>query len=126
MTKPTIEAIDPEFNQKSEYNLQYFEISDYEKIPVDSLISDLSSFADQNKNVSGKNEDLTMFFYRKKLLGNYKDKIYEAATENEFGGIIGHEKDLVAKVWFTSNQESAVKKIFVYEDNKLKKKAEFK
>lgn len=31
MTKPTIEAIDSEFNQNSEYNFQYFEISDYEK-----------------------------------------------------------------------------------------------
>ncbi len=127
MTKPTMEAIDSEFNQKSEYNFQYFEISNYEKIPVDSLISDLNSYADQMINTSSKEEELTLFFYRKKLLGsNYKDKIYDAAKENEFGGIEGHEKDLVAKVWFTSNHESEVRKVFIYEENELKKMTEFK
>lgn len=124
MTKPTIEAIDPEFNQKAQYSLQYFEISDYEKIPVDTLISDISSFAEENKQKLNKNEDLTMFFYRKKLLNNYKDKVYEAATENEFGGIIGHEKDLVAKVWYKADLKPETKSIFIYKDNKLVKKAE--
>lgn len=87
----------------------------------------LNSYAVQIKNAYCKREDLTLFFYRKKILSaDYRDKIYDSAKENEFGGIIGYEKDLVAKVWFESNEESEVRKVFIYEENKLKKMTEFK
>lgn len=124
MNKPSIEAIDTEFNQTHEFNLQYFVISDYKTIPVDSLLEDLSSFANKNKIIN-LDEDQTLFFYKKKIMSDYKDKIYEAATQNEFGGIMGQENDLVAKVWYKMDKEY-IQYVYIYENNKLLKKVEFK
>ena len=126
MEKANIQSIDSEFNQRSEFNFKYFEISDYSNLTDEDLTNQLKSFADLSQQSSTGNKEVTCFFYRKKTVGGYADEIRRAAEENEFGGIEGSEKDLVAKIRYRNSGTEKLQDILIYKNNKMTKKTEFK
>ncbi|MDR7212197.1 hypothetical protein [Flavobacterium piscis] len=97
-----IESIDKELNDKAEYGIQYFEISNYENLSNDELINKLEDF-EKNYNLNRKLEAYSMFqvlFYKKTMFANYQKYAYETARDNEFGGIEGFEDNLVSKIYY--------------------------
>lgn len=120
MEKIIIKPIDQEFNDKLQYKIQYFEISNFEEETDQELLKNLSMFTlSQITSKKPIDKDVTMFFYEKKLLVNYDDYIHQAAEENEFGGIPKFNSSLVAKVWFRKNSDNKlVQTIILYNDGK--------
>lgn len=97
-----IEAIDKELNEKAEYGIQYFEISDYKDLSNDELANQLELF-EKEFNRDRKIEAYDMFqvlFYKKSLFANYEKYVYETARDNEFGGIEGFEDNLICKIYY--------------------------
>lgn len=100
--KLEIKPIDKELNDKAEYGIQYFEISNYNNFSNEELMNELENF-EKNSNKKRDLKSYTMFqvlFYKKSIFANYEKYVYETARDNEFGGIKGFEDNLIAKIYY--------------------------
>ncbi|MGG5210692.1 hypothetical protein ACQWU4_17330 [Chryseobacterium sp. MIQD13] len=112
-----IEPIDKEFNLQLEFGIQYYTISGYKDYKSEDLASYIHNYLDQNKN-EVKNAKMILF-YEDSFFNNYKKNMRESARDNEFGGIEGHQDDLVIKVWYDTSGTKAEEHLIIYKDSKI-------
>lgn len=127
-----IESIDKELNDKAEFGIQYFEISNYRNLSNDELIDQLEVF-EKKYNLNRRLESYNMFqvlFYKKSIFANYGKYVYETARDNEFGGIEGFEDNLICKIYYYKESPKENKYLYtriIYDNDSigLEKKIQF-
>lgn len=112
-----IEPIDKEFNSQLEFGIQYYTISGYKDYKPEDLASYIHDYLDQNKN-DIKNAKMILF-YEDSFFSNYKKNMRESARDNEFGGIEGHQDNLVIKVWYDTSGTQPKEHLIIYKDSKI-------
>jgi hypothetical protein len=117
MENMTIKPIDEEFNSKLEFGIQYYTISGYKKLSSEELAVEVQNFLNQNKN-DVKNAKMILF-YEDSFFNKYKKNMRESARDNEFGGIEGHQDNLVIKVWYDGSDTQPEEHFVIYKDGKI-------
>ncbi|KFF08566.1 hypothetical protein [Chryseobacterium luteum] len=117
MKNINIKPIDKEFNSQLEFGIQYYTISGYSNHTSEELALDIQNYLDQNKN-DIKNAKMILF-YEDSFFSNYKKNMRESARDNEFGGIEGHQDNLVVKVWFDTPGAKPEEHLVIYKDGKI-------
>lgn len=120
-----VQAIDSEFNQRKEFNFKYFEVSNHASLKPNELIQNIKNFTHQNSSGIQISNETTLFFYQKNSMINYQGLVQSAAEQNEFGGIEGHEKELISKIIYKIIDGKTHQSILIYKDGKLITKSEF-
>lgn len=133
----TIIPVDEELNEKlvsgkgldpnyfSTKNIfQYYEISDFKHLPendfkttLDDFIIKQYAFADVSKS-----DEFIIRFYKKKILTDYGDHVYEAARDDESGSIWEHQDNLAAMIWLSAldkGNKKVVRRLIRYEEHSI-------
>ena len=106
----TGKGLDPNlFNTKD--ILQYYQVSNYNDLSKNALELKLDEFITQNYKIADVEgaTDFTILFYKKKSTVNYSEYLYEAARDNQNGGIAEYKENLIAKIRLTKSKESKEK-----------------
>ena len=112
----TGEGSDPNlFNTKD--ILQYYQVSNY-----NDLSKKLNEFITQNYKIADVDgaTDFTILFNKKKSMVNYSEYLYEAARDNQNGGIAEYKENLIAKIRLTKAKESKekiIRKLTIYDND---------
>ncbi|MBL1219269.1 hypothetical protein JET18_00340 [Chryseobacterium sp. L7] len=117
MSDINIQPIDKEFNSQLEFGIQYYTISGYSNHEPEKLALYIHSYLDQNKK-DIKNAKMILF-YEDSFFSNYKKNMRESARDNEFGGIEGHQDNLVCKVWYDTSGNHSEEHLVIYKDGKM-------
>lgn len=130
-----IEAIDFEFNKQlltgegldpNLFNtkdiLQYYQVSNYNDLSKNALELKLDEFITQNYKITDVEgaTDFTILFYKKNSIVNYSEYLYEAARDNQNGGIAEYKENLIAKIRLTKAKESKekiIRKLTIYDND---------
>lgn len=117
MENISIQPVDKEFNSQLEFGIQYYTISGYSDYKSEDLALYIHNYLDQNKNIV-KNAKMILF-YKDSFFTNYKKNMRESARNNEFGGIEGHQDDLVIKVWYDIVDTQLEEHLIIFKDGKI-------
>ncbi|MDR2206129.1 MAG: hypothetical protein LBE36_08245 [Flavobacteriaceae bacterium] len=117
MENINIQPIDADFNKRLEFGIQYYEISNYKKYSPQELSAFIQDYVSRNEKEI-KNSQM-LLFYKKSLIANYNRNMRESARDNEFGGIEGYTKNLVAKVWYNYIDDKMEQHIIIYNNGRI-------
>lgn len=117
MENISIQPVDKEFNSQLEFGIQYYTISGYSDYKSEDLALYIHNYLDQNKNIV-KNAKMILF-YKDSFFANYKKNMRESARDNEFGGIEGHQDDLVIKVWYDIMDTQLEEHLIIFKNGKI-------
>jgi hypothetical protein len=111
----TIEPISKEFNERfltgemldSSYFstkdvMQYYQVSNFGALSPENLLAKLSWFTSSRYDLKKMDtvNNLTLFFYRKRMFVDYSDHLYESARDNENRTLEGYSNDLIAYITY--------------------------
>ena len=106
--------------------MQYYQVSNFSSLNADQILARLHDFSMANYP-PGKITDiqtLSLLFYKKKLLVDYRDHLYESARDNDTRRLYDYSDELLASVSFerikNDPRKMSLKKI-IYEKGKFKK-----
>lgn len=108
--------------------MQYYQVSKYRGLPDHQILKQLDSFA--IATYSSKKLDqlqkLSLLFYKKQMLVNYNDHLYESARDNDNRRLEGYADQLLAAIIFERIKENPKRMSYyrlLYDKNKLLIKA---
>ena len=111
----TIEPINKEFNERfltgemldSSYFttkdvIQYYQVANFGDLSPKDLLAKLSGFTSSRYDLKKMDtvNQLTVFFYRKRMFVDYSDHLYESARDNENRTLEGYSDDLMAYITY--------------------------
>ena len=99
--------------------VQYYQVSGYKNGSSAQLLLKLQAFVMEHYHVKNMKDiqQLEILFYRKKMLSNYSDIVYESARENEMRTLTDHNDDLVASIDFerlTNDPKVVIRRAIIY------------
>ena len=107
----TIEPISKEFNERfltgemmepgyfsTKDVVQYYQVSNFGALSPKNLLAKLSGFTSSRYDLKKMDtvDNLTVFFYRKRMFVDYSDHLYESARDNDNRTLEGYSNDLMA------------------------------
>lgn len=112
-----IKPLDQEFNARLEFGVQYYIISGNGIDNPEKLAVFIERYLNANASMFSGAE--MILFYEHSYFNSYESHMYESAKDNEFGGIEGFQKSLIAKVWSIKLTAGREEHLVIYKDGKM-------